>query len=141
MAIAGRILGTEASLWISTDGGSNYTEIEHVNSISESFSTDIVENTSNDDAGYKSNLAGNKQQTLDVDCFYYYGPGQIAVRTSARSGALVHWKYHPTTNVGDPELLFQARISEKSGESPNNDNTSFAFSIESSGSVTEQAQS
>jgi TP901-1 family phage major tail protein len=136
-----KLVGTGSTLDISTDGGSTYVEIANITNIGPTIDQNEIDSTDNDDAGWKSNLAGDKQFTLSVDCFYSEeDPGQDAVMDAIYDGTKPTWRYRTQVGSGKKQKIFTGLVTSVNDPSPHGEAVTFSFEVKSTGTVAKSNQ-
>jgi len=134
------IIGRNAKLATSTDGVTYY-DIGKATSIGQSWATDMADETNNDSAGYKEEQYADSQLTFDVSGKYDSSDtGQSALMDCAFNKTKVYFRFRPTTGVGEQEWLFQGHCADFSLDSETGSVEDFSATVNSSGTVTKQAQ-
>ena len=131
-------IGTGATLYVNDGGG--YVEVNNITNISMDLSADEADSTDNDDAGYKSNLFGNSQLTMSVDCNYDEQAGQVDVIEAYDGGTSCTWRYRIETTVGKKEYIFTSYVFGLTVPAANNTTTTMSFNLASDGALTIQDQ-
>lgn len=98
-------LGFAGTIEVSNDGGSNYYPVTKAFEVSYDDIGDIIDDTTNDDGGYKSEKGGLLQYSLGFSFQYQVSDanGQGKVRTAARAKTALKWRYRPLGNVAGEE--------------------------------------
>lgn len=104
------------------------------------FTRDMIETTCKDSTdAAKTYIAGEKDTTIDVTAAYDMAAtnGFSEVFADFDAGTLVDWTWGSTV-IGQKSYTGSAYISDLSIGSPQNDKSTYAFTLQVSGVVTEQ---
>lgn len=136
------LAGMNATVAVSTDGGTNYTTITGITDIKgPTYKVDRIDTTDNDGGGWKDGLAGVRGLTLGLTCNYDEDcVGQAAMRTSATTGVLYKYRYRDQVATGKKEVIFTATCNGSDQGSKTTDKITATYELEACGTVTEQSQ-
>jgi predicted secreted protein len=136
----GKILGTNSTLEISTDGGTVYTEFNCATSIDYSVTVNEVDSTCNDSGGYTENLSGDQSAEISVEGLYDSGAGQRAFKSASQAGTLAYFRYRPEVAVGELQSIFQGRVFDYADSSAHDEAMTISCTVKSSGAIVESNQ-
>lgn len=101
-------------VYISTDGGSNYTEIGEMKNVDIDDNVDMQDATTNSSGGYKEFLPGLGSWTATADAFYNASDaGQAVVKTVLTGKTLCNFKFVPEVASGAEKWTGAGYISAK----------------------------
>jgi hypothetical protein len=130
-------LGTNAV--VKVDIASSLTDVEHVKDASFSKTTNAVDSTDNDTAGWLTNLAGNATASFSFTFNYDVTKptGQTQIHALAMSKAIEEWQFQPDGNVvGADEYDFSGFVSEISQNATNDTTLECVATVTVTGTVT-----
>ena len=133
-------VGTSSTVHISlTD--SSYLSLGRVITANLDMSVDMLEATSNDDAGVKTFLPGDKMAKLNVTLRYDSTDAQQASLLDAAINKTAYFfRFRPTVGAGLPEWRFQGYLETAPVQSQHNQIVESTFTVQSTGALTKAAQ-
>lgn len=139
----GHLSGTGQVVAVSTDGGTNYTNITGITDVKgPTRKAARIDMTDCDSNGDEEGIAGNRSTNMslttnyDPDC-----AGQEALRTAVRTGVVYKYRYRPVVAVGSPETIFSATANGEDITGKQGDKIGSSFDLQATGAVTDQNQS
>lgn len=133
-------LGTNSTVHISADG-ITYALLGKLKSGSVAVDNVEVDSTTNDDAGYTSALYGNQSVSVSVSCAYDSSDAQqTTLINAAYAKTTLYYRIRPTVGSGLRQVIFQGLATNKTGSFANNSLVELAFSIKSTGTITNSTQ-
>ena len=134
----GKIKGETVYIEVNTGtyGSPVWTKVGGQKDASWEWGLDSMDITDKDSAGWKENLPGNRVMTIEFDCFLIEdNAGFVEMKKG-------FWDTTPKDldlRLKTPAKTYRGyfRLSSGSGEAPLEDAVTIAFSIESTGAVTE----
>ena len=145
MATTGNVKANLLGLYISTDGGTNYTLVGSANTATLSISNETLDVTTKANSGARSLLYGLQSATITAEGFVKYDDtiGSQQLRSVALGGtddANYHARF--TTGVsGDKEVYFDAVITSFEETAAVNEIATYSITLENTGVITEAAVS
>jgi len=135
-------LGNSASLQVSSNGGSSYSNVGEMKDTSFDGAQDLHDATSNDDNLWKVDVVGHKKMTINVTCNYDEADaGQIIMRAGYFAGSTLMFKYRPRGSTSTyREQLFSANFTSANLAAPTQGVMEESYTLETTGAVTTQAQ-
>ena len=106
------VAGFNATLSVSTDGGTNYTLVGGSKDFKGPTEKSArIDKTDNDGGRYSEGVAGRISATLSVTCNKDLDDvGQQALRTACRSGVVYDYRYRDETGTGKEEEIGRAHV-------------------------------
>ena len=141
MATTNNVKGNLLGLYISTDGGTNYTLVGSATSCTLSINNDTLDVTKKSASGNRELMYGLQTATVTAEGFVKYDDTQgseqlrtVALTASDDSDYLVRF----TTGVtGDKEVYFNAIITSFEETAAVNEIATYSITLESAGAITE----
>lgn len=136
------VAGFNATLSVSTDGGTNYTLVGGSKDFKGPTEKSArIDKTDNDGGRYSEGVAGRISATLSVTCNKDLDDvGQQALRTACRSGVVYDYRYRDETGTGKEEVLFKATVNGVDASSKTQGDADSTYELEFTGTPTYQAQ-
>ena len=141
MATTGKVQGNLLGLYISTDGGTNYTLVGSATNATLSISNETLDVTTKQSTGKKELIYNVQSATITAEGFVKFNDtiGSEQLRSVAL-GATDDANYMArfTTGVtGDKEVRFNAIITSFEESAAVNEIATFSITLESTGAITE----
>lgn len=141
MPTTNNVKGNLLGLYISTDGGTNYTLVGSATSATLSINNDTLDVTKKSASGNRELMYGLQTATVTAEGFVKFDDTQgseqlrtVALTASDDSNYLVRF----TTGVtGDKEVYFNAIITSFEETAAVNEIATYSITLESAGSITE----
>ena len=141
MPTTNNVKGNLLGLYISTDGGTNYTLVGSATSATLSINNDTLDVTKKSASGNRELMYGLQTATVTAEGFVKYDDTQgseqlrtVALTASDDSNYLVRF----TTGVsGDKEVYFNAIITSFEETAAVNEIATYSITLESAGAITE----
>jgi len=141
MATTNNVKGNLLGLYISTDGGTNYTLVGSATSCTLSINNDTLDVTKKSASGNRELMYGLQTATVTAEGFVKYDDTQgseqlrtVALTASDDSDYLVRF----STGVnGDKEVYFNAIITSFEETAAVNEIATYSITLESAGAITE----
>ena len=141
MATTGNVKGNLLGLYISTDGGTNYTLVGSATSASLSISNDTYDVTTKANSGRRELLYAQQTATISAEGFvkYYDTYGSEDLRTVVLGGTdnTDYLAKFSSGVTGDKEVYFQCVVTSFEEQAAVNEIATFSITLESTGAITE----
>ena len=141
MATTNNVKGNLLGLYISTDGGTNYTLVGSATSCTLSINNDTLDVTKKSASGNRELMYGLQTATVTAEGFVKYDDTQgseqlrtVALTASDDSNYLVRFS---TGVAGDKEVYFNAIITSFEETAAVNEIATYSITLESAGAITE----
>ena len=141
MATTNNVKGNLLGLYISTDGGTNYTLVGSATSCTLSINNDTLDVTKKSASGNRELMYGLQTATVTAEGFVKYDDTQgseqlrtVALTASDDSNYLVRFA---TGVAGDKEVYFNAIITSFEETAAVNEIATYSITLESAGAITE----
>jgi hypothetical protein len=128
-------------LAISTDGGTNYTEVNGVKDVSLSVDGKVLDATDHDSGDWEEFIGGRNNGKLSASLNYDKADaGQDACWTAAKARTKVWFRYRPKAVASEREWKQAGIITSIKAASGNNDLAMLSLEIQLSGTPTDATQ-
>lgn len=130
--------GFNGQVYVSIDGGTNYTPVGEVRDATITITRDDIEATSFDSQGWKENIVGLASWEASMEALYinqsYRGNiGQVDVQNSMFGAQVVRWKFLPLRGTGDIGYVGDGFVTNFEVSVPVDDAVSVSIDIMGSG--------
>lgn len=116
------IAGFNGKVYISTDGGNNYTAIGEIRNAKLKIKQDEIEATSFDSGGWMEYIPGMKEWEVETEALYVYSnAGQSALYNALVNGSTVKIRLIPKNGTGNTGYQGDAFITDWEVETPVDD--------------------
>jgi predicted secreted protein len=123
-------------VYVSLDGGSNYTAIGEVRDATLSISQEEIEASSFDSGGWKEFIPGMKEWEFESEALYLYGDaGQDNVYNVLVNGTTAKWRFIPKTGTGNKGYQGDGFVTSWETNSAVDDAVSVSISLRGSGQL------
>jgi len=141
MATTGKVKGNLLGLYISTDGGTNYTLVGSATNATLSISNDTLDVTTKGSTGKKELIYNVQSASISAEGFVKYDDtiGSQQLRSVALGAAdNANYLARFTSAVsGDKEVRFAAMITSFEESAAVNEMATYSITLESTGAITE----
>ena len=141
MATTGNVKANLLGLYISTDGGTNYTLVGSATSATLSISNDTLDVTTKANTGHRSLLYGQQTATISAEGFVKYddsqGSQQIRTIALGRSDDANYLARFTSGVTGDKEVYFNCVVTSFEETAAVNEIATYSVTLESTGTITE----
>ncbi len=140
--MANPIKGSVGEILFSFDGGTTYTAMGGVKSISFDYADDEIMTTDFDSNNFKERIAGDREASFSVDANYEEGDDvQDDLLAEMVDTNLAHVRIRPQVGTGKLQYTMQVLLDASGFVLPENDASSFTISGKSTGAITRSTQS
>ena len=141
MPTTGNVKGNLLGLYISTDGGTNYTLVGSATNATLSISNETLDVTTKASAGKKELIYNVQSATITAEGFVKYddtiGSEQLRSVALGASDDANYMARFTTGVTGDKEVRFNAIITSFEESAAVNEIATFSITLESTGAITE----
>jgi predicted secreted protein len=135
------IIGRNATVEVSTDGGTTYNTVGKATSNGLSVDVKLADETNNDSAGWEESKTADKSGSCDVKGKYNSAnAGQAAVMAAAIAGTSLTVRMRPQTGATEFQWVFTAYVTSAKVDTSTGAVEDFSCSLKSTGAVVKSAQ-
>ncbi|RLB94227.1 MAG: hypothetical protein DRH26_01760 [Deltaproteobacteria bacterium] len=131
------IPGFDGQIYISTDGGSNYSKIAEIRDMTLTVENEIIDATSHDSGGWREYIAGLKNWKLSGGNLYIAADaGQVKAFTALTGDTKVRVQFNPKDTTGLDQYWGDAYVNSQELNAPNDDAADMSYEITGTGAIT-----
>lgn len=130
------VAGFEGIIYISIDGGTTYRKVGEAREINLEITSDPIDATSHDSAGWRETIAGLNAWTASTENLYVASDqGQDDVYSALVAKTVAKWKFVPKNTSGLEKWSGDGTITRWSLSNPNEDASAISLDIQGSGAI------